>query len=82
MSDQKTLPYDISNLPREQRKYYIGADEKDTQEMLSALGAADLGDLFAHIDKEDLFAETPNIGKELNYNDLKRHVEEVSQKTI
>lgn len=80
MSDQKTLPYDIEKLPREKRKYYIGADEKDTQEMLSALGAANLEDLFSHIDKEDLFTETPNIGKELNYDELKKHVEEVAQK--
>lgn len=80
MSDNLNLPYDLSALPREQRKYYIGADDNDTQQMLASLGAAKLEDLFQHIDPADLFQETPQIGDELPYAQLKEHLEAIAAK--
>lgn len=79
MANTHDLPYEVKNLPRENRKYYIGADEKETKEMLDSIGCASLEDLFSHINSEDLFKQTPDIGPSLEYAELKNHLEEISK---
>jgi glycine dehydrogenase len=81
MSQFASLPYDPKALPRELRRHYIGASHADIQSMLKALELSKLEELFTHVPQN---VRMPLIGSampdELSYEDLLRHLEELSKK--
>ncbi|MCP4914066.1 MAG: aminotransferase class V-fold PLP-dependent enzyme [Oligoflexia bacterium] len=80
MSSKSHLPYDPERLPRELKKYYICASEKEISEMLSTVGAKNRDDLFSHISDDVKFLETPEVTTRLEYDDLIDHMEELAAK--
>lgn len=74
------LNYDPSNLPRELKRHYISASEKEISEMLTKVGAKSLEDLYAHVPSEIRMGTAPAIPDELSYPDLLRHLEDLSRK--
>ncbi|RLA63160.1 MAG: glycine dehydrogenase [Epsilonproteobacteria bacterium] len=74
------LPYDPTKLQRELKKYYISATEDEIQEMLNSLSINNLEELFAHIPNEVMFEKAPNICKELDYESLISHLEQMAAK--
>lgn len=66
--------------PRELAPYYIGATEKDINEMLLDLGLKDLKELYSHIDENNLFDKEMNIPTHLEMSELKAHLIELSNK--
>lgn len=73
------LNYHPEKLKRELKPFYIGADEKDIQEMLKALGLARLEDLYAHI-ADDVKMTTVPMDKHMSYEMLIAHVNELANK--
>lgn len=78
-SSHVPLNYHPEQLPRELRPYYIGADEKDIQEMLKSLGLKSLEDLYSHIDDSVKMTSVP-LPKAMSYEELIAHVNEVANK--
>ncbi len=72
------LSYDPESLPRELLRHYIGASEIDIVEMLDFVGAGRLDDLFSHIPEEILFQEPPSLPQELEYDELRIHMENLA----
>lgn len=66
-------------LKRELKPFYIGADDKEIQEMLKTLGLNHLDDLFSHIHPELKMSSIP-LGKHLAYEELITHVNDVANK--
>jgi len=73
------LNYHPEKLKRELRPFYIGADEKDIQEMLKTLGLTKLEDLYAHID-DDVKMSSVALPRHLSYEELILHVNEIANK--
>src|SRR4051794_11429801 len=73
------LNYHPETLKRELKPFYIGADEKDTQEMLKALGLKNLEDLYAHIQNDVKMTSVP-MAKHMSYEELLLHVNELARK--
>ncbi len=73
-------PYNPAELDRELAEYYIKATEAEIKEMEQTVGVNDLYDVYSHIAPEDLFQGDFNIGEKLEYNDLEKHVFEISNK--
>lgn len=71
------LNYHPETLKRELKPFYIGADEKDVQEMLGALGLKSLNDLYAHI-QPDVFMHTLALPMHMSYEELIVHVNDVA----
>ena len=80
MTNNTNLPYDPTKLERELTKFYISATDKEISEMMSDIGITSYKDLFKHIPENVLMTEAPKIGKELEYDDLVKHVEDLSLK--
>lgn len=78
-SSHVPLNYRPEELKRELRPFYIGADEKDIQEMLKALGLSNLEDLYSHIDDSVKMTTVP-MARHMSYEELIGHVNEVSRK--
>ncbi len=76
----KNLPYNPEALPRELKKYYLSATDEDIHEMLNCLGLKSLDDLYNHIPENVRFKETPNITSELSYEEILKHLVEISKK--
>ena len=75
------LPYEPTKLPRELRRHYICASDTDIQEMLKSLGLSRLEDLYSHLPPAARMpASGANIPEELGYEDLLRHMEQLSKK--
>ncbi len=74
------LPYNPYELARELTPNYISATEEEIQSMLEVVGNKERKDLFAHLDAQDLFDQTPDIGAALAYDDLVVHLETIAQK--
>jgi glycine dehydrogenase len=73
------LNYHPEKLKRELKPFYIGADEKDLQDMLEALNLSTLEDLYAHIDDSVKMPSIP-MAKHLSYEELIALVNEVARK--
>ncbi|MGC6456013.1 MAG: aminomethyl-transferring glycine dehydrogenase subunit GcvPB [Coraliomargaritaceae bacterium] len=65
---------------RESARHYIPASEFDLAEMLQAVGHTSFEDLFAHIDPAVLFAEAPDLPEELNPEELRARLQEISER--
>lgn len=76
------LNYDPASLPRETKRHYISASEKDIQEMLAELGLSSLNELFAHIPENIRFKESPPLEEELGYEELREWMVEISSKNM
>lgn len=76
----KKLPYDPKSLPRELTKYYISSTKEEQSQMLKALNATELKDLFSHIGDNVKFDTAPFVCEELSYNDLIAHMEGIAAK--
>ena len=73
------LNYHPEQLKRELKPFYIGADEKDIEAMLKALGLKNLDDLYSHI-AQDVKMSTVPMAKHLSYEELIAHVNDIAKK--
>jgi glycine dehydrogenase len=78
-SSHVPLNYHPEKLKRELMPFYIGADDKDIQEMLKAIGLTNLEDLYAHIDDSVKMTTVP-MNKHMTYEELIGHVNDVANK--
>jgi len=78
-SSHAPLNYHPESLQRELKPFYIGADEKDLKEMLTALGLKTLDDLYSHIRSDVKMSSVP-MAAHLSYEELIAHVNEVARK--
>jgi glycine dehydrogenase len=78
-SSHVPLNFHPEKLKRELKPFYIGADEKDIQEMLKTLGLSTLEDLHSHIDDSVKMTTVP-MNKHMAYEELIGHVNELAQK--
>jgi glycine dehydrogenase len=78
-SSHVDLNYRPENLKRELKPFYIGADDKDIEEMLSFLGLSSLDELYSHIDDNVKMPFVP-MAKHLNYEELISHVNELADR--
>lgn len=74
------LGYDPEKLERELTPYYISATESEINEMLGAIGAKDLNDLYSHIPAHSRFEKAPFVTERLEYTELINHVEALAKK--
>lgn len=74
------LNYQPETLTREMRPYYIGATEKDIQEMLQAIGLKSLDDLYSHINADHKFKGPIKLPPRMEYQKLVEHVNAVANK--
>lgn len=74
-----TLNYDPSRSPRELKRHYISASEKDLSEMLSTLGLNKLDELYRHVPGE-IRMNGARIPDELSYEALLDHMDELAKK--
>jgi len=72
------LPYNPNELERELKEFYISASDDEISQMLEAIGAQKLEDLFSHISDDVKFDTTPDFGPHLKYEELVEHVESVA----
>lgn len=73
------LNYHPEQLKRELKPFYIGADDKDINEMLKALGLSNLDDLYSHIAHDVKMTSVP-MQKHMAYEELIGHVNDVANK--
>ncbi len=66
--------------PREFNPYYISASSQDIQDMLGSLGLSSIEDLFAHLPESIRMTEPPGIPERLDYENIIKHIHEVSLK--
>lgn len=78
-SSHVPLNYHPETLKRELKPFYIGADEKDIQEMLKTLGLSNLEELYSHIDDSVKMTSVP-MPKHMSYEELIAHVNDVANK--
>ena len=78
-SSHAPLNYHPEELTRELKPFYIGADEKDIQEMLKTLGIKSLEDLYSHISDDVKMTSVP-MNKHMSYEELIAHVNDLSRK--
>jgi glycine dehydrogenase len=78
-SSHVPLNYHPEQLKRELRPFYIGASEKDKNEMLSALSLKSLDDLYSHIQSDVLLNQIP-LPQAIAYEELIAHVNDLSKK--
>lgn len=78
-SSHVPLNYHPEKLKRELKPFYIGADDKDIEEMLRALNLTHLDELYAHIDDSVKMTSIP-MNKHISYEELITHVNDVSRK--
>ncbi len=79
-NDIPSLPYDTHALPRERARHYIPATDQELQEMCTAVGVADLDDLFRHIPPTCRLAPPLAMPEELPYDALYEHMVTQSRK--
>ncbi len=73
MSKKHNLSYNVENLPRELKEFYISADDSEISQMLSDLNLSEMRELYAHIEDEVKFKEflkVKPLSYEENLNDL------------
>lgn len=73
------LNYRPEELKRELKPFYIGATEKEIQEMLETLGLKTLDDLYSHI-QDDVKMSEVKMPKHLSYEELIVHVNDLANK--
>jgi glycine dehydrogenase len=78
-SSHAPLNYHPEELTRELKPFYIGADEKEIQEMLKTLGIKTLEDLYSHISDDVKMTSVP-MNKHMSYEELIAHVNDLSRK--
>lgn len=71
------LNYHPETLDRELKPFYIGADQKDIDQMLKAVGLSNLDELYSHI-ANDVKMNTVALPKHLSYQELLSHVNEIA----
>lgn len=74
------LPYNLEDLKREKAPYYISMTEQEQKEILEVLGLKHESEVYDSINSNVLMDEKPNVPARLKYDDLKSHVEELSNK--
>ncbi len=79
-----TIPYSIVRKDRELARHYIPMSQNDEKEILDFLGLKRTDDLFNHISQEIKFDSDSfsSLFKEIGYEDLLKHMEEVSQRNL
>ena len=78
-SSHAPLNYHPEKLTRELKPFYIGADDKDIQEMLHEVGLKKLDDLYSHIGDDVKMTSVP-MNKHMSYEELIAHVNLVARK--
>jgi glycine dehydrogenase len=78
-SSHVPLNYHPEKLKRELKPFYIGADEKELQDMLKTLGLSKLEDLYSHIEEGVKMSSIP-MPKHMSYEELITHVNDLSRK--
>ncbi|MFP6899952.1 MAG: hypothetical protein VCA36_03350, partial [Opitutales bacterium] len=74
------LDYDPSSLPRELKRHYVSASEKDLSEMLEVVGVANIDELFEQVPQDIRFAEPLDLPEELSYEGLQEHLADIASK--
>jgi glycine dehydrogenase len=77
---KKNLGYDPKSLPRELKRHYISASERDIEEMMAFVGVKSLDELFTHVPAEVRMNGAVAIPEELSYEGLLDHMESLSHK--
>jgi glycine dehydrogenase len=72
--------YNKETLPREKSKYYMLASDQDIEDMLTQSDEQSLVGLFDHIPSEVKMAQTLNLPAALEYDELEKHLWELSLK--
>lgn len=78
-SSHQPLNYHPEKIKRELKPFYIGADDKELQEMLKELGLKTLEDLYSHIGDEVKMTSVP-MDKHMSYEMLIAHVNDLAHK--
>ena len=78
-SSHVPLNYHPEKLKRELRPFYIGANDKDIEEMLTFLGLSNLDELYSHISDDVKMSSIP-LPKHLSYEELIVLVNDVAKK--
>lgn len=78
-SSHTPLNYHPESLKRELKPFYIGADDKDIQSMLSELNLKTLEDLYSHISQDVKMNSVP-MAKHLSYEELIVNVNDLAKK--
>ena len=68
MSKKHNLSYNLENLPRELKQFYISANNSEISQMLGDLNIREMSDLYAHIEDEVKFKEFSKV-KPLSYDE-------------
>jgi glycine dehydrogenase len=79
-ADMPELPYDPEQFPQELSPHYIPAGDDDIEAMLKELGLHELQDLYRHLPTDVLLDDEPEIPLQLAYQDLQRHLFDISEK--
>lgn len=77
---KKNLGYEPKSLPRELKRHYISATDRDLEEMMSFVGVKTLDELFSHVPGEVRMNGSVDIPEELSYENLLDHMEKLSHK--
>jgi glycine dehydrogenase len=80
MVHSPALNYNPQINSRELKRHYISASESEIQEMLGALGAGSLEDLFQHIPENVRLSTLEGVPEELSYDGLAKHMAELASK--
>lgn len=78
-SADSSLPFDPHSLPRELKRHYISASEDDIEKMLHTIGMGKLEELYTHMPAHSRFKQAPHLPEELDYDQVRRHLLELSQ---
>jgi len=78
-TSHQPLGYHPESLTRELKPFYIGATDKDINEMLAALNLQSLDDLYSHISADTKMNSIP-LPKHMSYEELISHVNELAAK--
>ena len=81
MANTHELPFDPTKLERELRPFYLGPNEKEISEMLSAIDLNQLDELFKHI-PDDIHFDGFKTQKPVPYNQLADYFRSIANKNV
>ena len=74
------LPYNVEDLPRELKKYYISSSDLEIDEMLGFIGKKKIEDLYEEIPKDYFFDGSRKITEGLEYFQVIEHIQSIAKK--
>ncbi|MCB9062951.1 MAG: aminomethyl-transferring glycine dehydrogenase subunit GcvPB [Halobacteriovoraceae bacterium] len=77
---KSSLPYNPQELKRELAQNFIIASKEEKRLMLEEIKLTSYEQLYKHIDDNIIFSKTPHITDKIEYNDLVKHMEDLSRK--